>query len=184
MVVMYLLRADTSPRWKIRCIQHVATRQSMQEGVLPDARAQVSPRPGRPAASVRDTPGVRTAPWSPPAPQPLGLWLLLLLPCCQPESLLCARPAAARHCIPGASPAAGVLGYGAVASTGHVRVPIPFFPGCPIVLVDGFQHVLENESQGFLLIVRNNVVSPTELLSPMCRNVFDSKEKAEKRSAA
>ena len=109
MVVMYLLRADTSPRWKIRCIQHVATRQSMQEGVLPDARAQVSPRPGRPAASVRDTPGVRTTRWSPPAPQPLGLWLLLLLPCCQPERLLCARPAAARHCIPGASPAAGVL---------------------------------------------------------------------------
>jgi len=70
MVVMYLLRADTSPRWKIRCIQHVATRQSMQEGVLPNASAQVSPRPGRPAASVRDTPGVCTAPWSPPAPQP------------------------------------------------------------------------------------------------------------------
>jgi len=72
MVVMYLLRADTSPRWKIRCIQHVATRQSMQEGVLLDAREQVSLRPGRPAASVRDTPGVRTAPWSPQRHNRLG----------------------------------------------------------------------------------------------------------------
>ena len=35
-----------------------------------------------------------------------------------------------------------------------------------------------------LLIVRINVVSPTELLSPKCRNVFDSKEKAKKCSAA
>jgi len=156
MVVMYLLRADTSPRWKIRCIQHVATRQSMQEGVLPDARAQVSPRPGRPAASVRDTPGVRTAPWSPPAPQPLGLWLLFLLPCCQQERLLCVRPAAARRRVPGASPVSGVLSYGAVASTGHARIPIPFFPGRSIVLVGCLQHVLENESQGFSLILTDS----------------------------
>jgi len=35
-----------------------------------------------------------------------------------------------------------------------------------------------------LLIVRINVVSPPGLLSPKYRKVFDSKEKAEKRSDA
>src|SRR5690242_7558941 len=62
----------------------------MQEGVLPDAREHVPRRPGGSSARVRDTPCVRTALWSPPAPPPLWLWLLLLLPRCQQERLLCA----------------------------------------------------------------------------------------------
>jgi hypothetical protein len=51
-------------------------------------------------------------------------------------------------------------------------------------LRDRCQAVLMAHRGRKLLIVRINVVSPTELLSPKCRNVFDSKEKAEKRSAA
>src|SRR6266851_6552024 len=59
------------------------------------------------------------------------------------------QPAAARHRVPGACPVSGVLGHGAASSTCRARVPSSFFRECPIVLVDGFQHVLENESQEF-----------------------------------
>ena len=62
-----------------------------------------------------------------------------------------ARPAAARHRVPGASPVSGVLDLGAASSTGRAHVPRPCFPGCPIVLVACFPLVLENELPGFCL---------------------------------
>src|SRR5215216_2057925 len=80
------------------------------------------------------------------------IWVLALLALHQPSTRVSAaraRPAAARHRVLGASPVSGVLGHGAASSTSRARVPRPFFPGCPIVLVHCFQCVLANGLSGF-----------------------------------
>ena len=94
---------------------------------------------------------LRSAMVSPTATTALALAPLASLPPSTRASAVHARPAAARHRVPGASPVSGVLGHGAAASTYRARGPKPFFQGCPIVLVDCFPRVLENESQGFCL---------------------------------
>src|SRR5687767_7295587 len=66
-----------------------------------------------------------------------------------------ARPAAARHRVPGASPVSGVLDLGAASSTGRAHVPRPFFPGCPLVLVQ-CSHTCTGYFFAFFLLLSSN----------------------------
>jgi hypothetical protein len=90
---------------------------------------------------------------------------LSFLPPSTRVSAVRARPAAARRRVPVANPQSGVLGHGGASSTFRARVPRPFFPMCPIILVHGFQCVLANGLTGFCLTQMDRIRDKKTLIS-------------------